>query len=788
MAWADYSVLLGRVTLCLGAMALAACDTAGSPPTGAAESAAVTANKSEEIVIRCAGDCADAIASVHSLGGTVNHQFRNVAGLTAQLPIGQFTALSRLPGIDGADKDVVHEIPTPTLQFDVASTQIASQASFPDGAATRAGATSPNDFAYDTVLTGAAQLHGNGNFGNDIIVAVVDSGTANNSAVVPALADSVIGGESFIDDPAEPSATSTLNDDHGTWVATMVAGHGAFTLKGDSALAQAVSKYQPQSVTLQPDGTTVVPMIGAAPQAKIYAMKIFPANGDGAPRSRTLAALDRILTLKRNFDAGMATTPVSGDGSENDPYTYDALNIQVVNVSLGGPTLYAGRSIEDLLISEMLEQGILVVAAAGNEGFAAMTGASPGATIPALTVGAANVASHERVLRELQLGPGGGTAFRPTDHIQVADFSSRGPTADGRADPDLIANGFAVYVQGANGETSLVSGTSFSAPAVAGAAALLFSAAPQASATAVRAALIESANAVMVGGEPSVFDQGNGFLDIPAALALLQRPDFNPSPPPLPPPARRPQDVTEAIENLGINPLELGGEDEVFETTVSLVPGQVVQFFVATPRNAKTLTVDLTAITPELPADQQNTLFGDDIALTVVDAPLSFNETRVHEFLTEDSRFVIDSIQTGLMRVALLGDRTNAGAIQANLRLTLATETLPRASFQGRLSDGNAAAFTLNLEPGIAALNVELAWRGTWAVNPAHDIDVIVIDPTGEPNLDGATLASPERLTITDPLPGQWTLLVDGFMLHGLDDQFVLRVTDQNGELLVTDD
>ena len=39
-----------------------------------------------------------------------------------------------------------------------------------------------------------------------------------------------------------------------------------------------------------------------------------------------------------------------------------------------------------------------------------------------------------------------------------------------------------------------------------------------------------------------------------------------------------------------------------------------------------------------------------------------------------------------------------------------------------------------------------------------------------------ATLNSPEILTITDPAPGVWTMLVNGFELHTKDDDYQLRV------------
>src|SRR5438093_4271495 len=115
-------------------------------------------------------------------------------------------------------------------------------------------------------------------------------------------------------------------------------------------------------------------------------------------------------------------------------------------MTFGGPMLFAGRSIQHQLTLAMLAAGITVVTSAGTDGPPAMTGGSPGTGFGSLTVGAASTAVHERVLRDLQLGPGMGAISRPTTHPQTAYFSSRGPTADGRLDPDILANGFASYV------------------------------------------------------------------------------------------------------------------------------------------------------------------------------------------------------------------------------------------------------------------------------------------------------------------------------------------------------
>ncbi|NOX43045.1 MAG: S8 family serine peptidase [Gammaproteobacteria bacterium] len=741
----------------------------------------------ENFVIQCQTQCDNTAAKIIALGGTVNLRYTNVDALAISIPIDIIEKIQALNSVKGVAKDRIIRVPEPIDEEPVTLPRANQSIDLQGNDLTQFVTKLPTNYNFNNQLNGATQLHLINQTGNGVVVAIIDTGTANNADIVPSIAGSVIGGENFVMLDAEPSATSTLNDSHGTWVGGMVASHIALVVPNDDELVQSLLIHSPESVLPNDATTSLIPVIGTAPEASLYPLKVFPADGGGAPSSIVIQAMDRAITIKQNFNDGEPVTPVSGDGSEDNPFVYDSLNIQVVNMSLGGPTLIPGLDVEDILTRKMLMSGITVVTAAGNEGAGALTSSSPSTGVGSLSIGAASTPVHERVLRDLQNGLGVGVNYRPDNNTQVAIFSSRGPVPDGRSGVDLIANGFASFTQGADGNFSFVSGTSLSSPTVAGAAALLVGAVPDSKSEDVRNALMMSANATIVGSDAGKIDQGNGFLDIPAALEMLKT-HVDTGIPDLPELGnRRPTRVKKNIKKQDLDVVDFDN-GEFSAMVVDLLPGQVSHFFIPTRDRTKKLIVTLNEILPELPPDEQNTIFGDDVFLTIIDAPTTINDVLFEDFIATDKIIEIPFPQEGLVRVAVMGDWTNAGKISAKITIKEITRRLSRPVARGKLEDQEIDIFELEVDDDAKQIVFELFWKNNWDSFPAHDIDLYLMDPLNNIIVDGASFRSPERVVIDAPEPGIWTAVIEGFALHGFEDEYLLRATDDTGQRLELED
>jgi subtilisin family serine protease len=709
-------------------------------------SVAATAQADQRVIVRTKRPYNQAKADVARVGGQVLYEFRNADGLVVSIPDDKVNALNSLNSIEYFVRDA--EVPHPVPKGLVSVTE-------PQQAIDVGGTEPLTYYTLGGELTHARDLHLAGLTGSGVVVGIIDSGV---SATASALAGRVIGGENFVPGATEPGATSSLNDPHGTWVATTVGGNALFGFLRTGATATAIRINCPDNRCSFPFSPTIdaVPLVGQAPGAQFFALKVFPASGGGAPFSRIMQAMDRAIDLKQT------TLP----------------NMKVVNMSLGGGTLFAGGDIVDQLATSMAAAGITLVVASGNEGPSGSTVASPGTARDILTVGAASDAIHERIVADLFFLPPGllGSVWRPDGTQQMADFSSRGPTADGRVDPDLVANGVWTFAQHANGTLFFVSGTSFATPTVAGVAALLYQYKPSATPAEIRTALISSADPDLI-GEATPVDQGAGYVNAAAAKQLLDGPlgplaDVGPAK----------KKVSQNVhQGAGIAPINQSS----FTTHLAdLRPSERRDFYFVVDKNTAAVEVAVSNISPELPPSQQNQIFGDDIEFAVQSAK-TFGDYLTDPpgpppsgpiFLNDDATFTFERPETGLMRVTVLGDWTNAGRVSVDLAITEHRAPLPGHEFKGRISEGEFQFHTLTLPPGLPSVSFRLSFDGDWGSYPTNDVDLILIAPNGALNFAGATANSPETVTIANPPGGNWTLVVNGFTIFEKADKYQIRV------------
>jgi serine protease AprX len=210
------------------------------------------------------------------------------------------------------------------------------------------------------------------------------------------------------------------------------------------------------------------------------------------------AALVGVKVLRRN-GAGRLSDIAAGLQYCIDER--ERLGIRVINISLGSDRPSDGADLGSRMVNEAVAAGIVVVVAAGNTGPVTRTIGSPSAAERAITVG--SMADPAR----------GGFA--------LSAFSSRGPTADGRVKPDLCAPGEAILAARAGSVSGYrrFSGTSMSAPFVAGVAALMVGADPTLTPGDVKGILMETA--VDFGAPGPDIDYGAGRLDARAAIGAV---------------------------------------------------------------------------------------------------------------------------------------------------------------------------------------------------------------------------------------------------------------------------
>lgn len=217
---------------------------------------------------------------------------------------------------------------------------------------------------------------------------------------------------------------------------------------------------------------------GTAPDVRFYALKACNSQGS-CPTSDILESIDWAVNHSANIISMSIGAYASDDNYGN-----------------------SGKDPLSLALNNAVAAGVVVVVSAGNDGPGVSTIDNPGSAENVITVGAINDSGTINISDDT-----------------VASFSSRGPSAFGRLDPDIVAPGVNINSTWINNSYNVLSGTSMATPFVSGAAALLLeyykNLGVNLTPMQVRSILISSSSNV----SGKIFERGVGILNIQNALS-----------------------------------------------------------------------------------------------------------------------------------------------------------------------------------------------------------------------------------------------------------------------------
>lgn len=723
-------------------------------------------------------------AEIEDLGGHVSQFYKSVDALAASVPKNKLLQLASSSDVVRIYNDNIQglrysgditenyklKIPldpvTNTLMLAVGMSDVGVEPIAIDNIAS----VEPSIYT-NANLTNADDVWSETNYGYGSIVVIIDTGVWSAS---PFLVGNVIGGIDISSDVGTvyEGYNMTTNNYHGTACAYLVAAHATVRFAptaGAYYWGEAIYRYDPEGTWKDTSGNIYVPCMGIAPAASIYGIKVFPHTGAGAPTSTIMMGIDTAIQMKLN----------------------GTMDVNVISMSLGGGVGADGEDPEDLLVDAATTAGITVVAAAGNEGPAPLKVGSPGSAKTSIAVGAAMDPIHERVFGDIAFNiPWAGLYYYyPHDEKSIVDFSSRGPAADGRIKPEVVATGSWCFLGVTNdGYIRLGGGTSFSCPQVAGEAALLNA---YVEANGLSMGPVEIKQAICDGAEPipgfTPMEQGAGYINVANSLNIIKSMSFD----------TIPTTGSHHIDSFWFPPIDTIrlNHGKATISNITLEPGkyQYFAFWVSSEVDSIKITLSNVELAD---LELQNPAFGDAGVIYMSTSERGgVRDAYLFEplYFYGDGQILVTSdvpFQPGVVRLVLAGDFSSYKPVLVGEITIEVTEVFVCSvyrnvvmynngvpvkaqvgvysgqidTFCGSIKEGETDIYNFNIPDTNGFAYVFLYWYRDWAHWATSDLDLIIFNPDGSLNIDGATSKSPEATVISGP--GEYTLLVDGYQVY----------------------